>query len=158
MPSLADPLSIGTTTLSHRIVMAPLTRYRANSAHVHGDLAVEYYSQRASVPGTMIITEATYVSPRGTGEANAPGVWNTDQIAAWKRVTEAVHQKKSFIWCQLWGMFLNPFFSVILKSILVTISLSCLRGIISLVLNDCWISSEPPSVCMLRHEWCHTRL
>ena len=105
MPSLSDPLPVGPTTLSHRIVMAPLTRYRANSAHVHGDLAVEYYSQRASVPGTMIITEATFVSPRGTGEANAPGVWNADQVAAWKRVTEAVHQKKSFIWCQLWGMY-----------------------------------------------------
>ena len=105
MPSLSDPLPIGPTTLSHRIVMAPLTRYRANKAHVHGDLAVEYYSQRASVPGTMIITEATYISLRATGEANAPGVFSADQIAAWKRVTEAVHQKKSFIWCQLWGMY-----------------------------------------------------
>ena len=104
MPSLSDPLPLGTNTLSHRVVMAPLTRYRANSAHVHGDLAVEYYSQRASVPGTLILTEATFISPRASGEANAPGIYNEAQIAAWKRVTEAVHEKGSFIWCQLWAL------------------------------------------------------
>lgn len=85
------------------MVMAPLTRFRGNSAHVHGDLAVEYYSQRASVPGTMIITEGTFISPRASGYANVPGIYNEEQIAAWRRVTDKVHESGSFIWCQLWG-------------------------------------------------------
>ena len=84
--------------------MAPLTRYRANSAHVHTDLAVEYYSQRASVPGTLLITEATFISPRASGYPNVPGIYNADQIAAWKKVTDAVHAKGSFIYCQLWAL------------------------------------------------------
>ena len=104
MPSISDPLPLGLNTLSHRIVMAPLTRYRANKAHVHGDLAVEYYGQRASVPGTLIITEATFISPRASGDANVPGIYNEAQIAAWKKVTDAVHKKGSFIWCQLWAL------------------------------------------------------
>jgi len=66
--------------------MAPLTRYRANDAHAHTDLAVEYYSQRASTPGTMIITEATYISQKASGQANAPGLYSKEQIAAWKKV------------------------------------------------------------------------
>ena len=104
MPSLSDTLGVGTTTLAHRVIMAPLTRCRANKAHIHGDLAVAYYSQRASIPGTMIITEATFVSPRAGGDEHVPGIYNADQIAAWKKVTEAVHKKNSLIWCQLWGM------------------------------------------------------
>lgn len=84
--------------------MAPLTRYRANDAHVHTGLAVEYYSQRASVPGTLLITEATFISPRAAGYANVPGIWNKDQIAAWKKVTDAVHDKGSYIFCQLWAL------------------------------------------------------
>ena len=66
--------------------MAPLTRYRANDAHAHTDLALEYYSQRAGMPGTMIITEATYVSQKASGQANVPGLYTKDQIAAWKKV------------------------------------------------------------------------
>ena len=84
--------------------MAPLTRFRANDAHVHGDLAVEYYSQRASVPGTLLITEATFISPRASGYPNVPGVYNAAQVAAWKKVTDAVHAKGSFIYCQLWAL------------------------------------------------------
>ncbi len=84
--------------------MAPLTRYRANDAHVHTSLATEYYTQRASVPGTLIITEATFVSPRASGYANVPGIHNKDQIEAWKNVTDAVHKKGSYIYCQLWSL------------------------------------------------------
>ncbi len=62
--SLFTPLNLGPISLSNRVIMAPLTRYRASDAHVHGDLAVEYYTQRASVPGTLLITEATLISPR----------------------------------------------------------------------------------------------
>ena len=84
--------------------MAPLTRYRANDAHVHTSLATEYYSQRASVSGTLLITEATFISPRASGYANAPGIWSKDQIEAWKNVTDAVHKKGSYIMCQLWAL------------------------------------------------------
>ncbi|MCJ1279254.1 hypothetical protein MMC21_007078 [Puttea exsequens] len=84
--------------------MAPLTRYRANEAHVHSPLAMEYYSQRASVPGTLLVTEATFISPRASGYDNVPGIYNADQIKAWKAVTDAVHKKGSYIFCQLWAL------------------------------------------------------
>ena len=103
-PALFDPVRIGSVPLSHRIVMAPLTRYRASDAHVHTSLATEYYTQRASYPGTLIITEATFVSPRASGYPNAPGIYNKDQIEAWKNVTDAVHKKGSYIFCQLWAL------------------------------------------------------
>lgn len=103
-PTLFDPIEIGGLPFSHRIVMAPLTRYRADSAHVHNHLATEYYAQRASVPGTLLITEATFISPRASGYANVPGIYNAEQIKAWKNVTDAVHEKKSHIYCQLWAL------------------------------------------------------
>lgn len=84
---LFQPIRVGSTTqLAHRVVFAPLTRYRANKAHVPTDLHVEYYSQRASVPGTLLITEATYISPNGAGQDNVPGIWSEAQIAGWRRV------------------------------------------------------------------------
>ena len=104
MARLFSAPSFGSIPLGHRVVMAPLTRNRANDEHVHGDLAVEYYSQRASYPGTLIITEATFISPRGGGYPNVPGIWNKEQIAAWKKVTDAVHAKGSFIFLQLWAL------------------------------------------------------
>lgn len=95
-PSIADsklfaPIKVGNMQLQHRIVQAPLTRFRANKEHVHGDLAVEYYGQRASTPGTMIITEGTFISPEGGGYDNVPGIWSDEQVAAWKRVSMSVH-------------------------------------------------------------------
>lgn len=104
MSSLFDPIKVGESPLSHRIVMAPLTRFRANAEHVHGDLAVEYYSQRASTQGTLLITEATFISPRASGYTNVPGIYTAAQIAAWKRVTDAVHARDCFIYCQLWAL------------------------------------------------------
>jgi len=85
-------------------VMAPTTRYRANKGHVHGELAKTYYGQRASVPGTLIVTEATFIAPQAAGYSNAPGIWSDAQIAGWKAVTEAVHAKGSFIFLQLWAL------------------------------------------------------
>ena len=104
MAALFQPLQLGTVPLKHRIVMAPLTRYRASDAHVHGPLAEEYYSQRASVPGTLIITEATFISPRASGDNNPPGIYNKAQIDAWKKITDAVHGKGSYIFLQLWAL------------------------------------------------------
>jgi len=98
---LFQPLRVGKIKLDHRIVMAPLTRLRADDEHVQLPIAVEYYSQRASVPGTLIITEATLVSSAHSGFPNAPGLWTDAQIAGWKIITDAVHTRKCSIFCQL---------------------------------------------------------
>ncbi|KAG9030797.1 hypothetical protein FRB95_003556 [Tulasnella sp. JGI-2019a] len=102
-PKLFTPLQVGDITLSHRVVMAPLTRTRANDAHVHQEIATEYYGQRAS-PGTLLITEATFIRDEASGIKNVPGIWNEDQIAAWRKITDAVHQKGGFIFMQLWAL------------------------------------------------------
>jgi len=108
---LFEPLQLGTVTLSHRIAMAPLTRFRALDSHVPQlPLVAEYYTQRASIPGTLLITEGTFIAQHAGGLPNIPGIWNEDQIKAWKVVTDAVHAKGSFIFCQLWalGRAANP--------------------------------------------------
>jgi NADPH2 dehydrogenase len=84
--SLFKPLRVGAANVQHRVVMAPLTRFRANEEHIHGELAKTYYAQRASVPGTLIISEATFIAPQAGGYANAPGIWSNAQIAGWKPV------------------------------------------------------------------------
>ncbi|KIW98486.1 uncharacterized protein Z519_00147 [Cladophialophora bantiana CBS 173.52] len=101
---LFSPLQLGNVTLDHRIVMAPLTRYRADEDGVPIDIVRDYYTQRASTPGTLIITEATLISPRASGIANVPGIWNSRQIAAWKKITDAVHEKECFVFLQLWAL------------------------------------------------------
>jgi len=110
MPSLADPLRVGNISLKHRLIMAPLTRFRANDAHVPLPIVTEYYAQRASVPGTLLITEATVISARASGYANVPGIHTAAQISQWKEVTAAVHEKGSYIFLQLWalGRVANP--------------------------------------------------
>ncbi|KAL8652490.1 MAG: hypothetical protein Q9210_002651 [Variospora velana] len=99
--ALFTPLKLGRIQLSHRMIMAPLTRFRADENHVPLDIAVEYYSQRASVPGTLLITEGTVLSPTAVGWLNEPMIHSPEQIAAWKRVTDAVHSKGSYIFSQL---------------------------------------------------------
>ncbi|KAK3502933.1 hypothetical protein B0T13DRAFT_431044 [Neurospora crassa] len=98
-------------TLAHRLAMAPLTRFRSDDEHVPiVPLMSTYYSQRASVPGTLLVTEATFISPAAGGYDNVPGIYSAAQIAAWKKITDAVHAKGSFIFCQLWslGRAANP--------------------------------------------------
>jgi len=84
--------------------MAPLTRYRASDAHIPLPMIATYYAQRGCIPGTLLISEATFISPRASGYKNVPGIWNAAQIAAWKDVTAAVHAKGSYIYCQLWAL------------------------------------------------------
>ncbi len=104
MSRLFAPAHIGPYTLSHRVVMAPLTRMRSGPGNIPGDLMVEYYRQRAS-GGGLIISEATPVSLQGYGYAGAPGIYSDSQIAGWKRITDAVHAKGGRIMLQLWGMW-----------------------------------------------------
>ena len=83
IPKLFQPIRVGTANLQHRVVLAPMTRTRADAQHVHGPLAVEYYKQRTSVPGTLAITEATFIAPQAGGYKNVPGIWSDEQIAGW---------------------------------------------------------------------------
>ncbi|KAH8896237.1 putative N-ethylmaleimide reductase [Thozetella sp. PMI_491] len=99
---LFTPFQIGSIPLGHRVVMAPMTRYRATADHIPNEAMMRYYAQRAVVPGTLLVTEATFVSARGGGYANIPGLWNDEQLAGWKKVTDAVHAKKGKIFVQLW--------------------------------------------------------
>ena len=103
--SLLKPLKIGNVEIKHRVAMAPLTRLRATPDHVPTPLMKEYYTQRASIPGTLIISEGTFISHAACGGfALAPGIWTKDQIEGWKTITDEVHRKGSFIYCQLFGM------------------------------------------------------
>lgn len=99
---LFTPFKVGSTDLEHRVVMAPLTRFRADFDHVPTEPMVRHYAQRAVVPGTLLITEATYISPKAGGYPNIPGLYTDKQLAAWKKVTDAVHAKGSKIFVQLW--------------------------------------------------------
>ena len=101
---LFSPIKVGNITLEHRLVMPPMTRHRADDEHVQLKIAVDYYSQRASIPGTLLITEGVLISPRASGFKNIPGIWNAEHIAAWKEVTDAVHAKRCFIYLQLWAL------------------------------------------------------
>lgn len=103
--NLFKPLRLGRSELSNRIALAPLTRFRADENAVPlQNLVPEYYAQRASVPGTLLITEATFIAPQAGGYPLAPGIWSQAQIDGWKAVTKAVHDKKSFIYLQLWAL------------------------------------------------------
>ncbi|KGO76516.1 Aldolase-type TIM barrel [Penicillium italicum] len=104
MTKLFTPLRVGRVELSNRIAMAPMTRFRADDNHTPLPIVTEYYAQRASVPGTLLISEATSISARAGGYPNAPGIYNDAQIAAWKEVTDAVHAKGSYIYLQLWAL------------------------------------------------------
>ena len=99
MPSLFDPVQAGDLQLANRLVMAPLTRNRAPDA-IPTALMAEYYSQRASAG--LLITEATAISQQGQGYSDVPGLYGTEQLDGWKRVTEAVHEADGKIVVQLW--------------------------------------------------------
>ena len=91
---------MGALKLNNRIVMAPLTRNRAGIGLVPGRFAAEYYAQRATAG--LIIAEATQISAQAQGYADTPGCYTDDQVAGWKKVTEAVHAQGGTIVVQLW--------------------------------------------------------
>ncbi|KKC27041.1 alkene reductase [Sphingomonas sp. SRS2] len=102
MPTLFDPITLGAIDAPNRIIMAPLTRARASRAAVPTPVMAEYYAQRASAG--LIITEATGISRTGLGWPDAPGIWNDEQVVAWRRVTDAVHAAGGRIVSQIWHM------------------------------------------------------
>ncbi len=100
MATIFDPLKLGSIELANRIIMAPLTRARAEEGAVPGDLIAEHYAERADAG--LIIAEATAISPMGYGWKDTPGIWNDAQVKGWKKVTDAVHAKGGKIFLQIW--------------------------------------------------------
>src|SRR5579872_4970469 len=99
--ALLSPYTLGDLKLKNRIVMAPLTRARAeNRGKVPNELMVEYYTQRAGAG--LIFTEGTFVSEQGQGWYGAPGIYSEEQRAGWERITDAVHSAGGLIFVQLW--------------------------------------------------------
>ncbi|MFQ3324384.1 MAG: N-ethylmaleimide reductase [Pseudomonadales bacterium] len=96
---LLSPTMLGKIAIANRVVMAPMTRSRADSNDCPTQLHIDYYSQRASAG--LIITEGTQPSKTGKGYCRTPGIYNTDQISAWAKVTESVHAKGGKIALQI---------------------------------------------------------
>lgn len=99
-PDLFTPIRLGRYSLNNRVVMAPLTRNRAAAGNIPQAMNVEYYRQRASAG--LIISEGSQISPAAVGYLGTPGIHSAEQIAGWKLITEAVHQRNGRIFLQLW--------------------------------------------------------
>lgn len=110
MSILFQPLTAGDLQLRNRLVLAPLTRARAGVERIPNALMQEYYVQRASAG--LILTEATAITPSAVGYADTPGIWSDEQIAGWKKITDAVHAEGGLIVMQLWhvGRISDPIF------------------------------------------------
>ncbi|MDR5826683.1 alkene reductase [Caballeronia sp. LP006] len=101
MSKLHSAVRVGPYEFSHRVVLAPLTRMRAEKGAIPGPLMAEYYAQRTS-KGGFLISEATIAAPNGNGYLGAPGLYDDSQIEGWKQVTEAVHERGGRIFLQLY--------------------------------------------------------
>ena len=108
--NLFSSYQLGDLDLDNRMVLSPMTRSRALEGNVPNPLAATYYAQRASAG--LLITEATQVSPQGVGYIRTPGIHSAEQIAGWKKITDAVHGAGSKIFLQLWhvGRISHPDF------------------------------------------------
>lgn len=97
--SLFTPVQIGRYTAKNRIFMAPMSRYRAEEGGINPEIAIDYYSQRATAG--IIIAESTRIND-WSGGINCPGIYNEAQVTSWKKTTQAVHKKGGLIFLQLW--------------------------------------------------------
>ncbi|XP_022967594.1 12-oxophytodienoate reductase 3-like [Cucurbita maxima] len=98
--TLFSPFRMGKFDLSHRVVLAPMTRCRALNG-IPGAALAKYYTQR-STDGGFLISEGTSISATAAGFPHVPGIYTEEQVQAWKTVVDAVHAKGSVIFCQLW--------------------------------------------------------
>ncbi len=98
--TLFNPCQVGNITLKNRVVMAPLTRSRAGEKRIPNDLMEEYYIQRKSAG--LIISEATVISRQGCGWLHSPGIYSDEQMEAWKPITQALHERETPFFLQLW--------------------------------------------------------
>lgn len=99
MATLFDSLKLGNIELKNRIVYAPMTRSRADDEGVQPQIAVEYYTQRASAG--LIITEAVNVSPMAKGYVRTPGIYTPEQIESWRKIADSVHREGGKIFMQI---------------------------------------------------------
>ncbi|PWA95606.1 artemisinic aldehyde delta-11(13) reductase [Artemisia annua] len=99
-PTLFSAYKMGNFNLSHRVVLAPMTRCRAINA-IPNEALVEYYRQR-STAGGFLITEGTMISPSSAGFPHVPGIFTKEQVEGWKKVVDAAHKEGAVIFCQLW--------------------------------------------------------
>jgi len=109
--ALLDEIMLGDILLKNRLVMAPMTRSRAdNKENAPTDLMAEYYAQRATAG--LIITEGSQISRRAVGYINTPGIYSKVQVEGWKKVAQAVHERRGKIFLQLWhvGRMSHPDF------------------------------------------------
>lgn len=109
--TLIKNYKLGDIELKNRVIMAPMTRSRAdNPGNIPNDIMVEYYRQRSSAG--LIITEGSQISKRAVGYINTPGIYSDEQVEGWKKITEAVHEKDGKIFIQLWhvGRMSHPDF------------------------------------------------
>ncbi|KAJ7678896.1 NADH:flavin oxidoreductase/NADH oxidase [Mycena polygramma] len=104
LPALFQPIQVGDVHLKHRVVLAPSTRFRSTFDGIPSPIMAEYYAQRGSAAGTLLIAEATFIARKAGGFRNVPGIWSPEQISAWKAITDAVHAKGSFVYLQLWAL------------------------------------------------------
>ncbi|KAF8217552.1 hypothetical protein K438DRAFT_1557823 [Mycena galopus ATCC 62051] len=100
--ALFAPLDVGDITIANRIGMSAMTRNRADAGRVPSYAMKKYYLQRALGGAGIIVTEATLISPQESLYDRAPGIWSTDQVAGWRKITNVVHLAGSKIYCQLW--------------------------------------------------------
>ncbi|KAJ3212413.1 hypothetical protein HDU83_005781 [Entophlyctis luteolus] len=100
MTTLFTPITVGSVQLKNRILMAPLTRSRAGPAHIPNKLMEEYYTQRASAG--LIITECSMIAPDTSAFYAEPGLYTSEQLAEWKKITDSVHAKGGKIFLQIW--------------------------------------------------------
>ncbi|KAK0455301.1 uncharacterized protein EV420DRAFT_1272875 [Desarmillaria tabescens] len=107
---LFQPVNVGNLALKHRVVLAPLTRHRTTPSGIpHTEIVKEYYTQRSHAPGTLLVSEGTFIAPKAAGRLYFPGIWSQEMIAAWRQartshVTDSIHSKGSFIFCQLFAL------------------------------------------------------
>lgn len=97
--TIFEPFSLKQLNVKNRVVMAPMTRCRASSDHIPTDIMIKYYAQRANAG--LIISEGVAPSPNGLGYARIPGLYNENHVAAWRKITTAVHENKGLIFAQL---------------------------------------------------------
>ncbi|MCU0912598.1 MAG: alkene reductase [Rhodobacteraceae bacterium] len=109
--ALFSPARLGDIAIANRVVMAPLTRNRAGAGGVPTELMATYYAQRAGAG--LIVSEGTQIRPDGQGYLDTPGIYTPEQVAGWRRVTDAVHARGGRIVCQLWHVGRISHFSVL---------------------------------------------
>jgi len=105
---LLTPIKMGKLLLPNRVVMAPLTRRRADDNNVATSMMADHYAMRSSAG--LIIAEASMIDRTGLGYPNSPGIWNAAQVEGWKKTTDAVHAKGGTIFLQIWhvGRYSHP--------------------------------------------------